>query len=74
MRRGTHRSTAELERAILAYLDIHNENPRPFIWTKTADQILTNAGPVLSANSGLGTPVKGADAPLKPSREENWAG
>jgi len=40
VRRGAHRSTAELERAILAYLDIHNENPRPFIWTKSADQIL----------------------------------
>jgi transposase len=42
VRRGAHRSTVELERAILAYLDIHNENPRPFIWTKTADQILAN--------------------------------
>jgi transposase len=40
VRRGAHRSTAELERAILAYLDVHNENPRPFIWTKSADQIL----------------------------------
>jgi hypothetical protein len=36
------RCTVELERAILAYLDIHNENPRPFIWTKSADQILAN--------------------------------
>ena len=42
VRRGAHRSTTELERAILAYLDIHNENPKPFIWTKTADQILAN--------------------------------
>jgi transposase len=42
VRRGAHRSTAELERAILAYLDIHNENPKPFIWTKSADQILAN--------------------------------
>jgi transposase len=40
VRRGAHRSAAELERAILAYLDVHNENPRPFIWTKSADQIL----------------------------------
>ncbi len=42
VRRGAHRSTAELERAILAYLDVHNENPRPFIWTKSADQILAS--------------------------------
>ena len=42
VRRGTHRSTAELEAAILTYLAIHNEHPKPFIWTKTADQILAN--------------------------------
>src|SRR5450759_382412 len=42
VRRGTHRSTAELERAILDYLAIHNEHPKPFVWTKTADQILAN--------------------------------
>lgn len=42
VRRGAHRSAAELERAILAYLAIHNENPKPFIWTKSADQILVS--------------------------------
>lgn len=40
IRRGTHRSTKELEAAIKEYLDIHNENPKPFIWTKSADEIL----------------------------------
>jgi transposase len=40
LRRGVHRSTRELEDAIRAYLDHHNRNPKPFIWTKTADQIL----------------------------------
>jgi len=39
IRRGAHRSTAELERAIHEFLDVHNENPKAFIWTKTADQI-----------------------------------
>ena len=42
IRRGSHRSTAELRAAILAYLAIHNENPKPFIWTKSADQILAS--------------------------------
>jgi transposase len=42
IRRGSHRSTAELKAAILAYLAIHNENPKPFIWTKSADQILAS--------------------------------
>lgn len=42
IRRGTHRSTLELERAIKAYLHTYNRDPRPFVWTKTADQILDN--------------------------------
>ena len=40
IRRGTHRSTVELERAIRDYLAANNRNPGPFVWTKTADQIL----------------------------------
>lgn len=40
IRRGTHRSTVELEQAIRSYLKIYNRTPTPFVWTKTADQIL----------------------------------
>ena len=40
IRRGTHRSTVELERAIRDYLSVNNRDPKPFVWTKTADQIL----------------------------------
>jgi transposase len=40
IRRGSFRSVEELERAIEDYLDSHNENPRPFVWTKDADLIL----------------------------------
>jgi len=40
LRRGVHRSTRELERAIYRYIDHRNDDPRPFIWTKTADEIL----------------------------------
>jgi len=40
LRRGVHRSTRELQDAIRSYLHHHNRNPKPFIWTKTADQIL----------------------------------
>lgn len=39
-RRGVHRSTYALERDVREFLDEHNQRPRPFIWTKTADQIL----------------------------------
>ncbi len=40
LRRGTHRSTKELERAILDWTDSWNDNPRPFVWHKSADEIL----------------------------------
>ena len=42
IRRGTHRGTRQLEAAIRHYLDVYNEDPKPFIWTKTADEILQN--------------------------------
>lgn len=42
LRRGTHCSTRALERAIRLYLAIHNEDPKPFVWVKTADEILAN--------------------------------
>jgi len=40
IKRGSHRSTKELEQAIQEYLDATNEEPKPFVWTKTADEIL----------------------------------
>jgi hypothetical protein len=40
IRRGTHRSTRELEEAIRLYLASYNEKPKPFVWVKTANQIL----------------------------------
>jgi len=42
IKRGVHRSTAELEQAIRNFITIHNEEPKPFVWTKTADQILAS--------------------------------
>jgi transposase len=42
IRRGTHRSTRELEAAIANYLAMDNEHPKPLIWTKTADEILAS--------------------------------
>jgi transposase len=42
LRRGSHTSTRELREAIHGYLDAHNEDPRPFKWTKTADDILAS--------------------------------
>jgi transposase len=40
LRRGIHRSTKELKAAIDDFIQHHNRDPKPFIWHKTADQIL----------------------------------
>ncbi len=40
IRRGIFRSVKELESAIREYIAVHNEDPKPFVWTRTADQIL----------------------------------
>jgi transposase len=42
LRRGVYRSTHELEAAIERYLEQHNREPKPFVWTKTADEILAS--------------------------------
>jgi transposase len=42
LRRGAHRSVAQLETAIREFIEAHHANPKPFTWTKTADQILAN--------------------------------
>jgi hypothetical protein len=34
------RSVKELETAIREFIDVHNDDPTPFVWTRTADQIL----------------------------------
>jgi transposase len=40
IRRGVHRSVAALETDIRAWIDNWNTNPRPYVWTRTADEIL----------------------------------
>ena len=42
IRRGIHRSTRALEDAIRLYVKLNNENPKPFVWLKTADEILAS--------------------------------
>jgi transposase len=40
IKRGAHRSVHELKAAITAFIQAHNDDPKPFIWTKSADAIL----------------------------------
>ncbi len=54
LRRGVHRSTRELEAAIYSYLEMSNENLKPFKWTKTADDILASLARFCSRTSGTG--------------------
>jgi len=42
LRRGVHRSTRELEHAILQYIQMTNDECKPLAWTKTADEILAS--------------------------------
>ena len=37
-----HPTVHALKRAIMQYLDLTNETPKPFVWTKTADEILAS--------------------------------
>ena len=41
IKRGAHRSTRQLEEAIRSYLALYNDDPKPFVWTKSADEILS---------------------------------
>src|ERR1700754_1148950 len=40
LQRGTHRSVRALNKDIRAWIESWNSNPRPYVWTKTADKIL----------------------------------
>ena len=40
LRRGQHRSVRQLNTEIRQWIDDWNDNPRPYVWTKTAEQIL----------------------------------
>jgi transposase len=42
IRRGIFRSVKELEAAICEYIDVHNQDPKPFVWARTADEILAS--------------------------------
>ena len=42
LQRGVHTSTDQLEADIRAFIDRHNESPKPYRWTKSADEILSS--------------------------------
>jgi transposase len=52
--RGDHRSVQALEKDIRAWVHTWNENPKPFVWTKTAEQILEALGRLMKRINGAG--------------------
>jgi transposase len=54
LRRGTHRSVPALEQAIRDYLELHNEEPKPLRWTKSADEIIASVHSVIKRISRTG--------------------
>lgn len=54
IRRGVHRSTVALEAAIEKFIAINNEAPKPFIWTKSADEILASVSRFCQRTSDSG--------------------
>jgi transposase len=42
IRRGVHRNVADLHADIATFIDQHNADPKPFRWTKSADDILAS--------------------------------
>jgi len=50
LRRGVFRSVLDLIEAIDAYLEKRNQDPKPFLWTKTADEILDKLAPLYANN------------------------
>ncbi len=52
--RGDYRSVQALEKDIRTWVDSWNENPKPFVWTKTAEQILEAIGRLMKRINGAG--------------------
>ncbi len=54
IRRGVHKSVQALEKDVRAWIETWNQNPRPFIWTKTAEEILNSLAKYIAKISGAG--------------------
>jgi transposase len=54
LRRGDHRSLQALEKDVRDWVKAWTQNPKPFIWTKTAEQILDSLGRLIQRINGAG--------------------
>jgi transposase len=46
LKRGSFHTIVDLQAAINRYIDEHNDDPKPFTWTKTSSQILAKLNPL----------------------------
>jgi transposase len=53
-RRGVHKSVQALEADVRAWIDDWNSDPKPFVWKKTAEEILDSLSRYLQRTSGAG--------------------
>ena len=58
LRRGVHRSRRDLEAAPRRYGETYNQDPKPFVWTKTADEILAHVAQFCQRTSDSGHRVR----------------
>ena len=54
LQRGVHPSVQALEKDMKAWITLWNDDPKPFVWTKTADEILESLGRFCSRINGPG--------------------
>jgi transposase len=54
LQRGVYKNVQALERDIRDWIKLWNEDPRPFVWKKTAEEILTSLTKYLNRTSGAG--------------------
>jgi transposase len=59
LRRSAHRSVTDLEADLRVWIDAWNQDPRPFVWTKTADEILDSLAGYLQRINNSGHQVNG---------------
>ena len=54
LRRSAHKSVIRLEADVRDYIQVNNESPKPFVWTKSADEILDSLARFCKRTSGAG--------------------
>jgi hypothetical protein len=54
LQRGVHKSVQALEADIRAWIDTWNDDPGPYVWTRTADEILESIATFCKRISGAG--------------------